>query len=161
MLVIAPLLLIALFAVVLSTTGPAHNPLHTTLEGRWQAHGTVTADSDPETYQPPGTRIARSWVFSERCTNEQCRLWLTREVAGGRTEAAPVRRVAGKLHAVFRKSTPSCSADPGSVTRFFDITVAAGAHRLTATEGTDARVPGCAPERSTSSVRWTARRVGD
>ena len=128
------------------------------------ADGTVTADSDPETYQPVGTRITRRWVFSERCTEEQCQLWLTREVAGRRPEGAPVRRVRGKLHAVFRKSTPSCSADPGGVTRFFDITVARGDGRLTATENTASTVPGCAPdgqsERSTSTVRWTARRLG-
>jgi len=160
-LVLAPLLLIALFAVTLSFRAPRPS---SPLNGTWVAKGTVTGDSDAGTLQPVGTRIRRRWVFSERCTDEQCQLWLTREAAGGRMEAAPVRRVRGKLHAVFRKSAPSCGADPGGVTRFFDIMVAPGDRTLTATEDTTSTSPGCAPlgqsDRSTSSVRWTARRVG-
>ena len=55
MAVIAPLVLIALYTLVLSLTREAHHPLRTTLEGTWQADGTVEESHGDE---PVGTKVS-------------------------------------------------------------------------------------------------------
>jgi hypothetical protein len=158
-LVIAPLLMILIVGVTLAldrTHGSSP------LDGIWQAHGLVT-DATGVTNEPVGQELSRTWTFSERCVQRQCRLWLEREAAGGRSESAPVSRVRGTLHARFRLRTTGCGAPAtGTVVRTFDITVAPGAKRLTAHEATRSTFPGCASggttDTGTNTLRWIARK---
>ena len=155
---LAPLLLIGLFAAVLVPSLPERSPL----VGTWEAHGVVTGDTDPRSIQPRGTRFERVWEFTEKCTSRDCRLTLTRQ-ALRRSETAPVWLAAGRLHATFELSTPGCPGAPrGTIRRYFDFDPAPGGRRLTATETTRAVYPSCgadgAEDVSVSSVRWTARK---
>ena len=156
--VLAPLLLIGLLAAVLSPTRVERSPL----VGTWEAKGVVVSDSDPRTYQPPGTRFTRRWVFTERCAGRDCRLTLARE-ASARTETAPVRLAAGRLHAVFRVSRPGCRRARPAPSRATSTSMPRpGGRRLSATETSRTVFPGCGPDGadavSSSSVRWTAVR---
>ena len=159
MLVVAPLLMVLVVGVVLSLErADASSPL----AGAWQADGFVVAATGA-TDEQVGTQLSRRWKFEERCELDGCRLWFTREAAGGRTERAPVTRVNGRLHAVFHIRTTGCGAPAtGTITRSFDITVGPGARQLTAEETSASQFPGCVSggvDRSTNTLRWIARRA--
>jgi len=159
MVVIAPLVLIALYTLVLSLTLEAHHPLRTTLEGTWQADGTV---EDSHNDEPVGTKVSRTWQFERRCEGDHCRVWFTRQAREG-TEAAPVIAHGSRLSAEFRVRTPGCGTErTGVLTRRFEVLAEPEFGRLLARSVTDGSFPNCgfdgADQQMRSTYRWIARK---
>ena len=159
MAVIAPLVLIALYTLVLSLTREAHYPLKTPLEGTWQAEGTVEESHGDE---PVGTKVSRAWQFERRCKGDNCRLVFTRQARDG-TEVAPVTAHGSRLSAEFRVRTPGCGTErTGVLTRHFEVLAEPEFGRLTARSVTDGSFPNCGvdgtDQERRSTYRWIARK---
>jgi hypothetical protein len=159
MAIVAPLVLIALYTLVLSLTREAHHPLKTTLEGTWQAEGTVEESHGDE---PVGTKVSRAWQFERRCEGDRCRLVFTRQGRDG-TEVAPVTAHGSILSAEFRVRTPGCgTARTGVLTRHFEVLAEPEFGRLTARSVTDGSFPNCGvdgtDQQRRSTYRWIARK---
>jgi len=159
MVVIGPLLLIALYTLLLSLTREAHHPLRTTLEGTWQADGVVEESRGGE---PVGTKVTRTWRLERRGEDGRCRLWFARQARDG-IEQAPVTAYGSRLSAVFRVRTPGCRTERTSLlTRRFEVLAEPEFGRLIARSVTDGSFPNCgvdgADQQMRSTYRWIARK---
>lgn len=132
--------------------------------GYWLAHATVTSSVNYPA-EPVGSSFPRAWRITRLCmpaggcTHYQ----LTRQIAGGGAQVAPLIRQADGWHATFPPLSLPCARQPDGQLVYwlqqtsFVLRFGHGGRTAQASEGNFSSSPGCGSGAST--LAWTAARV--
>lgn len=138
---------------------PAGNGLPPT--GTWVARGLVLSRLGGED-DPVGTRLTRSWIVFNRCTQGVCTPWLARQAPYG-WERAPLTRSGSRYKALFTVLSRPCSVTGvAGLQRSFVISVEPSRRTMRAVEAVAGVYAGCGPNGGIGThlqLRGLARRA--